>query len=91
MVDYVDITTKQVETLRFARNTAGNYMANRQFDRAFECLLDIKRDLEVRKIHPKTFDNILEEVFAIGAELSGQSEMITIDFAAYIGKRLHAH
>ena len=75
------------EHLRVMRNRAGEYVANYEFNFAFEAILDLQRDIKKRQLHKDTFDNILNEVIAIGCELSGDA-LMRVKFESYIKKRL---
>ena len=86
-MNYNDITEKQFEHFRVMRNRAGEYLAKGDFAKSFEAILDMKRDVRIKKLHPTTFDNLLSEVIAIGHELNGDP-MILIDFSQYVSKHL---
>jgi hypothetical protein len=84
---YNDITEKEFQHFRLIRNRAGEYLAKGQFALSFEAILDMKRDVKRRKLHPQTFDNLLSEVIAIGNELNGDS-VILIDFSQYVSRNI---
>lgn len=75
------------EHLRLMRNNAGEYIAKYEFNKAFEAILDLQRDIKKRQLHQNTFTNILNEIIAIGCELSGDA-MMKVKFYQYINGRL---
>lgn len=84
---YNDITVEQYQHFRLMRNRAGEYLAKGENAKSFEAILDMKRDVKAKKLHPSTFDNLLSEVIAIGHELNGDA-MILIDFGQYVAKHI---
>jgi hypothetical protein len=87
-MNYNDQNEIDFNHLRKMRNQAGEYMSKLQFDLAFEAILDIQRDIQVRGLHPSNFENILEEIIAIGIGLTGDN-MVAVKFGAYLAKHRH--
>lgn len=85
---YKDQTEADFQHLKLMRNRAGEYMAKNNFNLAFEAVLDLQRDINKRKLHPSTFDFILDEIIAIGTGLN-DDPMIAVKFGAYIAKNFH--
>jgi hypothetical protein len=83
-----DYTPQTWTHLKKLRNEAGTHLSNNEFDKAFECILDIKRDVKRRKLAPGTFDNLLNEVLAIGVEMS-TDDMLTVNFYNYMMKYIN--
>lgn len=85
-MDYRDQTMDDFNHLKLMRNRAGEYISKREFKKAFEAILDIKRDITKRKLHPSNFDNILDEILVIGEGLT-DDVTITFDFLNFLNAR----
>lgn len=94
-IHYRDLNTKQLKELNQYRNGAGQYLANKEFSKAFECLLAIRQYLKTNKLEvDMMFFNLLEEIIAIGIELSEDDSLILIGFKQYLEanqERLYKH
>lgn len=74
------------ETLRSFRNAAGEYMAVHDFAKSFEALRGAKAYIKRENLPLNTFDMLLNEVVAIGVELSADNEITAELFSRYLVK-----
>jgi hypothetical protein len=85
---YRDITEQEFEYFRKIRNEAGTFLSENNFEAAFEGILSIKRDVKQSNLHPSTFDNLLNEVVAIGGELSAEKTVTLAKFEQFMMLKL---
>lgn len=81
---YNDVTVFDIRHLRFLRNAAGEYIAVNDFNRAFEAILDMKRDIKTRNLEPSMFNNLLNESIAIGCDQSIDKKITLVKFERYL-------
>ena len=79
-----DVNIFDIQHLRKLRNEAGEYLAVNDFNRAFEAILDMKRDIKSRHLEPSMFNNLLNEAIAIGCDQSIDKKITLVKFERYL-------